>query len=66
VNNTGTDDGRIQPKGAQCHECEGFGHNRTECATFSKKQEKSLSASSFNENAQNGMMKVMLLGRRMS
>jgi hypothetical protein len=24
-------------KGVQCHECEGYGHIRTECATFLKK-----------------------------
>jgi hypothetical protein len=29
-------------KGVQCHECEGYGHIRTECATFLKKQKKSL------------------------
>jgi hypothetical protein len=29
-------------KGVQCHECERYGHIRTECATFLKKQKKSL------------------------
>jgi hypothetical protein len=29
-------------KGVQCHECEGYDHIRTECATFLKKQKKSL------------------------
>jgi hypothetical protein len=29
-------------KGVQCHECEGYGHIRTKCATFLKKQKKSL------------------------
>jgi len=29
-------------KGVQCHECEGYGHIITECATFLKKQKKSL------------------------
>jgi len=29
-------------KGVQCHECEGYGHIRTECATFLKKQKKNL------------------------
>ena len=32
-------------KGVQCHECEGYGHIRTECATFLKKQKKSLDVS---------------------
>jgi len=42
VSNPATDDERNQPKGVQCHECEGFGHIKTECATFLKKQKKSL------------------------
>jgi len=29
-------------KGVQCHECEGYGHIRTECATFLKKQKKGM------------------------
>jgi hypothetical protein len=29
-------------KEVQCHECEGYGHVRTECATFLKKQKKGL------------------------
>ncbi|KAK2388682.1 gag-protease polyprotein [Trifolium repens] len=32
-----------QSKGVQCHECEGYGHNRSECATYLKKQKKGLS-----------------------
>jgi hypothetical protein len=28
-----TDDKPVQNKGVQCHECEGYGHIRTECAT---------------------------------
>ncbi|MCI26438.1 gag-protease polyprotein, partial [Trifolium medium] len=31
-----------QSKGIQCHECEGYGHIRTECATYLKKQKKGL------------------------
>ncbi|MCI63402.1 gag-protease polyprotein, partial [Trifolium medium] len=27
-------------KGVQCHECEGYGHIRTECATYLKKQKR--------------------------
>lgn len=34
-----------QYKGVQCHECEGYDHIRPECATFLKKQKKSLTAS---------------------
>ncbi|PNX67012.1 gag-protease polyprotein, partial [Trifolium pratense] len=29
-------------RGVKCHECEGYGHIRTECATFLRKQNKSL------------------------
>ncbi|XP_057444286.1 uncharacterized protein LOC130736472 [Lotus japonicus] len=29
-------------RGVQCHECEGFGHIRTECATYLKKQKKGM------------------------
>jgi hypothetical protein len=32
-----SDEKSAQTKGVQCHECEGFGHIRTECATFLKK-----------------------------
>jgi hypothetical protein len=31
------DDKNNQSKGVQCHECEGYGHIRTECATYLKK-----------------------------
>ena len=34
-----------QYKGVQCHKCEGYGHIRTECAIFLKKQKKSLTVS---------------------
>ena len=37
-----SDEKKSQYKGVQCHECEGYGHIRTECATFLKKQKKSL------------------------
>lgn len=29
-------------KGVQCHECEGYGHIRSECATYLKKQKKGM------------------------
>ncbi|MCI53612.1 gag-protease polyprotein, partial [Trifolium medium] len=31
-----------QSKGVQCHECKGYGHIRTECATYLKKQNRGL------------------------
>ncbi|WP_368970978.1 hypothetical protein, partial [Bacillus cereus] len=31
-----------QNKGVQCHECEGYGHIRSECATYLKKQKKGM------------------------
>ncbi|GAU45662.1 hypothetical protein TSUD_293710 [Trifolium subterraneum] len=39
---TKIDEKPAQSKGIQCHECEGYGHIRTKCATFLKKQKKSL------------------------
>jgi len=50
VYNIETDDKENQSKGVQCHECEGYGHIRTECATFLKKRKKSLFVSWFNED----------------
>jgi len=40
--NVRPDEKNNQYKGVQCHECEGYGHIRTECATFLKKQKNSL------------------------
>jgi hypothetical protein len=40
---TKTDDKPNQSKGVQCHECEGYGHIRSECATYLKKQKTGLS-----------------------
>jgi Uri superfamily endonuclease len=34
----------------QCHECEGYGHIRTEHATYLKKHKKSLTVSWFDED----------------
>ncbi|CAJ2661891.1 unnamed protein product [Trifolium pratense] len=39
-------------KGVQCHECEGYGHIRTECATFLKKQKKGLTVSWSDEDSE--------------
>jgi len=35
--NDRTDEKNSRYKGVQCHECEGYGHIRTECATYLKK-----------------------------
>ena len=42
---TRTDEKSNQSKGVQCHECQGFGHIRTECATYVKKRKQSLAVS---------------------
>ncbi|XP_057425914.1 uncharacterized protein LOC130719307 [Lotus japonicus] len=39
-------------KGVQCHECEGYGHIRFECATFLKKQEKGMVATWFDDDSE--------------
>ena len=45
-----TNDKGNQPKEVQCYECEGHGHIRTECATFQKKQKKSLTSAWHDED----------------
>jgi len=45
-----TDDKGNQSKTVQCYECEGYGHSRTDCATFLKKQKKSLTVAWSNED----------------
>ncbi|PNX86516.1 gag-protease polyprotein, partial [Trifolium pratense] len=45
-----TDEKTSLNKGVQCHECEGYGHIRTECATFLKKQKKGLTVSWSDED----------------
>jgi len=42
---TRSDEMNSHYKGVQCHECEGYGHIRTECATFLKKHMKILAVS---------------------
>ncbi|KAK2423987.1 putative mitochondrial protein [Trifolium repens] len=44
------DDKQAPSKGIQCHECEGYGHIRTECATFLKKQKKSMTVTWSDED----------------
>ncbi|WJX12367.1 hypothetical protein P8452_02877 [Trifolium repens] len=39
-----------QGKGVQCHECEGYGHIRSECGTYQKRQKKELTVSWSNED----------------
>jgi hypothetical protein len=41
MNKAGTTDKINLSRGDQCHECKGYGHTMTECATFLKKQKKS-------------------------
>jgi len=45
MKNFRTDDKGNHFKGVQCHECEGYSHIKTKCATFLKKQKKSLTIS---------------------
>lgn len=40
--NDRVDEKNNQYKSVQCHECEGYEHIRTECATFLKKQKKGI------------------------
>jgi hypothetical protein len=47
---TKTDDKTNQGKGVQCHECEDYGHIRSECTTYLKKQEKSLAVTWSDED----------------
>ncbi|KAK2450596.1 gag-protease polyprotein [Trifolium repens] len=39
-----------QGKGVQCHECEGYGHIRSECGTYQKRQKKGLTVSWSDED----------------
>jgi len=52
--NTRTNEKSNQFKGVLCHECEGYGHIKTECATFLKRQKKSLAASWSDEDDSEG------------
>ncbi|KAK2457508.1 putative mitochondrial protein [Trifolium repens] len=45
-----SDEKQAPSKGVQCHECEGYGHIRTECATFLKKQKKSMTVTWSDED----------------
>ncbi|CAJ2638184.1 unnamed protein product [Trifolium pratense] len=47
-----TDEKSAPNKGVQCHECEGYGHIITECATFLKKQKKGLTVSWSDEDSE--------------
>jgi hypothetical protein len=41
-----------QSKGVQCHECEGYGHIRSECGTYQKRQKKGLTVSWSDEESE--------------
>ncbi|GAU50939.1 hypothetical protein TSUD_411360 [Trifolium subterraneum] len=47
---TKIDEKPAQSKGLQCHECEGYGHIRTKCGTYLKKQKKSLNVTWSDED----------------
>ncbi|WJX88834.1 hypothetical protein P8452_70878 [Trifolium repens] len=48
-----------EDKGVQCYECEGYGHVRTECATYLKKQKKGLTVTwSDEDNSDNELENV--------
>ncbi|GAU48935.1 hypothetical protein TSUD_373440 [Trifolium subterraneum] len=47
---TKIDEKPAQSKGIQCHECEGYRHIRTKCATYLKKQKKSLNVTWSDED----------------
>jgi len=51
---TRIDEKSPQYKGVQCHECEGYDHIRSECATFLKRQKKSLVVSWSDEDNSEG------------
>ncbi|KAK2456170.1 gag-protease polyprotein [Trifolium repens] len=61
---TKTNDKPIQDRDIQCRECEGYGHYRSECSTYLKRQKKGLSVSwsdedeSVNELASNSSNQV--------
>jgi hypothetical protein len=40
-----------QNKGVQCHECEGYGHIRSECGSYQKRQKKGLTVSWSDEDS---------------
>ncbi|KAK2428549.1 putative mitochondrial protein [Trifolium repens] len=47
---TKPEDKSSQGKGVQCHECEGYGHIRSECGTYQKRQKKGLTVSWSDED----------------
>ncbi|KAK2401665.1 putative mitochondrial protein [Trifolium repens] len=44
------EDKSTQGKGVQCHECEGYGHIRSECGTYQKRQKNGLTVSWSDED----------------
>jgi len=61
VKNVRTDEKSTQSKGVQCHECEGYGHIRTRCATFLKRQKKSLNVSWSDDDDSEGEVESEVL-----
>jgi len=49
-----SDEKNSQYKGVECHKCEGYGHIRTECATYLKKQKKRLTVSWYDDDESEG------------
>ena len=54
MHNVKSEEKSNQYKGVQCHECEGYGHIRTECAAFLRKQKKSLTVSWSDDDESEG------------
>jgi hypothetical protein len=52
VKKTRPEEKNSQNKGVQCHECDGYGHVRTECGTYLKKQKKGLMVSWSDEDSE--------------
>jgi len=61
----GTEEKTNQYKSVQCHECEGYGHIRTECATFLKKQKKRLTVSWSDDDEVDRDGEVILVNKSM-
>ena len=62
---TRSDEKPKEGKGVQCHECDGYGHIRTECGTYLKKQKRSLAAtwSDESETEESANIVTALTGR---
>jgi len=65
VSNAETNEKKKHLKGDQCHECEGYGHSRTECATVRNKRKVwlCLGLMKMNQKEKGKMNKVSMLQR---